>query len=119
MSPRPRSLWCIRCNCAWRFKNFNVDHPELTDCRDAHRELQARIEALDEGEFTAGAVEDVLDDLVKVRKLRRTREVAQQVPERSVAFSSPASAGISRGLAAVCVAALAAGLVLVSAWKRR
>jgi len=30
----------LLCNCAWRFKNFNVDHPELPECKDAHRELQ-------------------------------------------------------------------------------
>ena len=36
------------CNCAWRFKNFNVDHPELVSMKDAHVELQQRIEALHE-----------------------------------------------------------------------
>ena len=36
------------CNCAWRFKNFNVDHPELVAMKDAHVELQQRIEALHE-----------------------------------------------------------------------
>lgn len=58
---------CRRCNCAWRFKNFNVDHRELTDCREAHRELQQRIEDLDEGSFTAGAIEDTLDDIRRAR----------------------------------------------------
>ena len=29
------------CNCAWRFKQFNIDHREISECRDAHRELQA------------------------------------------------------------------------------
>jgi len=36
------------CNATWRFKNFNIDHREIEECRDAHRELQARILQLEE-----------------------------------------------------------------------
>ena len=25
------------CNATWRFKNFNIDHREIAECRDAHR----------------------------------------------------------------------------------
>lgn len=41
------------CNCTWRFKNFNIDHRELEECRDAHRELQQRILELERPEVAA------------------------------------------------------------------
>jgi hypothetical protein len=44
-----------------------MDHPELADCRDAHRELQRRIEDLDVGSFTAGAIQDSLDGIMRAR----------------------------------------------------
>ena len=46
--PRSRQLTML-CNCAWRFKNFNIDHPEIQECRSAYLELQERIEALEVG----------------------------------------------------------------------
>ena len=50
------------CNCTWRFKNFNIDHRDLESCRDAHVELQQRIEAL-EDDMTAGFVDDLIHSL--------------------------------------------------------
>jgi len=50
------------CNCTWRFKNFNIDHREIESCRDAHRELQARIESL-EDDVVEGLVEGILHTL--------------------------------------------------------
>ena len=41
------------CNCTWRFKNFNLDHREIEECRDAHRELQSRILELEKPEIVA------------------------------------------------------------------
>jgi len=40
----------LLCNCAWRFKNFNIDHRELEENRNAHVELKDRILALEGGE---------------------------------------------------------------------
>ena len=50
------------CNCTWRFVNFNIDHREIDSCRDAHVELQERIEALHE-DINVAAVEAVLRSL--------------------------------------------------------
>lgn len=38
------------CNATWRFKNFNLDHREIEECRDAHRDLQSRILDLEKAE---------------------------------------------------------------------
>ena len=35
------------CNCAWRFKHFNIDHREAEECRDSYLELQLKIEHLE------------------------------------------------------------------------
>jgi hypothetical protein len=51
----------------WRFKNFNIDHREIESCRDAHRELQARIESL-EDDVVEGLVEGILHTLPKVAR---------------------------------------------------
>eukprot|EP00308_Calcidiscus_leptoporus_P021935 CAMPEP_0119357268 /NCGR_PEP_ID=MMETSP1334-20130426/5689_1 /TAXON_ID=127549 /ORGANISM="Calcidiscus leptoporus, Strain RCC1130" /LENGTH=352 /DNA_ID=CAMNT_0007371471 /DNA_START=39 /DNA_END=1097 /DNA_ORIENTATION=- len=52
------------CNCAWRFKQFNIDHREISECRDAHRELQERVLSL-EDDICISAVEGVLSRLPK------------------------------------------------------
>jgi len=52
------------CNCTWRFKNFNIDHREIEGCRDAHRELQSRIESL-EDDVVGGMVRKVICQLPK------------------------------------------------------
>ncbi|KAL3895172.1 MAG: hypothetical protein SGPRY_013587 [Prymnesium sp.] len=36
------------CNASWRFKNFNIDHREIEECRNAHIELQSRILELEQ-----------------------------------------------------------------------
>ena len=38
----------LLCNCAWRFKNFHIDHRDIVDARDSYRELKERIEALED-----------------------------------------------------------------------
>jgi len=38
----------LLCNGTWRFKNFNIDHRELEQCRNKHVELQDRIVGLDD-----------------------------------------------------------------------
>jgi Ser/Thr protein kinase RdoA (MazF antagonist) len=50
----------LLCNCAWRFKNFNLDHREVESCRDAYKELQKRIEDLEQPERERG-----VDELVR------------------------------------------------------
>ena len=52
------------CNATWRFKNFNIDNPEHESCRNAHRELQERIEALEDG-VLQGLVEGILADTAR------------------------------------------------------
>jgi hypothetical protein len=42
------------CNATWRFRNFNIDHREIVECRDAHRELQQRILELEKEPVMAG-----------------------------------------------------------------
>jgi hypothetical protein len=46
----PFMRMALLCNCTWRFKNFNLDHREVESCRDAYRELQWRIEDLEQAE---------------------------------------------------------------------
>jgi len=47
----------LTCNCAWRFKNFAIDHPELNET-NSHVEIQERVLAMRE--------EDTKDFLGKV-----------------------------------------------------
>ena len=37
---------CLSLAFSRRFKNFNIDNRDIEDCRDAHRELQERIDAI-------------------------------------------------------------------------
>ena len=39
----------LLCNCSWRFVNFNIDHREIENCRNAYVELRDRILCLDAG----------------------------------------------------------------------
>lgn len=41
------------CNATWRFKNFNIDHREIEECRNAHVELQERILTLENPELVS------------------------------------------------------------------
>ncbi|KAL1515498.1 hypothetical protein AB1Y20_002121 [Prymnesium parvum] len=50
------------CNASWRFRNFNIDHREIEECRDAHVELQARILELENPE-TIAKVQALLDEM--------------------------------------------------------
>lgn len=81
-----------------------MDHRELSDCRDAHRELQQRIEDLDEGSFTAGAIEDTLDGI------RRARSEGKVVRSFTSATGSSADAELLHGRGWVHIAAAAAAL---------
>ena len=52
------------CNCAWRFKNFNLDHREIEECRESYRELQTRILELEQPEVVA-EVQAVVAELAR------------------------------------------------------
>ena len=64
---------------SWRFKNFNIDHRELESCRDAHRELQERIESLEDG-IVAGLVDGIISALP-------TEKATSQIQPQEVASS--------------------------------
>lgn len=54
----------LLCNCQWRFRNFNCDHPEQVDHKDTYKELMDRILALNQEE-TAAAVLAVVRKFVQ------------------------------------------------------
>ena len=54
----------LLCNAAWRFKQFNVDHPEMGEsCRESYRELHDRILSLSRGGVSSGIVSSVVSGL--------------------------------------------------------
>ena len=120
LSPAERKVFVafmkltMLCNCTWRFKNFNVDHRELESCRDAHVELQERIEAL-EDDMTVGFIEAILAELPKVvvpfssssamppPKAKASKATAPGV--MAPASSSRVQLGVALGVAAAAAAA--------------
>lgn len=48
LAHRCRMKATMLCNASWRFKNFNIDHREIEECRNAHIELQSRILELEQ-----------------------------------------------------------------------
>ena len=53
----------LLCNCEWRFRNFNIDHPDQVDNKDRYVELQERIQQLHDP-ATAAAVGEVVAKVV-------------------------------------------------------
>ena len=88
------------CNCTWRFKNFNIDHRDLESCRDAHVELQQRIEAL-EDDMTAGFVDDLVHSLPTQRAAAPSAPLPAK-PAASLARRVPLALAI--GAAAIALA---------------
>jgi Ser/Thr protein kinase RdoA (MazF antagonist) len=107
------------CNCTWRFKNFNIDHRELESCRDAHVELQERIEAL-EDDMTAGFIEAILTELPKEKKpLAVAKPPPQGGAPKAPADATPAPAGkLSPFSVALGVAVVAAACVFFARRSR-
>ncbi|MDC0510869.1 phosphotransferase [bacterium] len=52
----------LLCNATWRWRNFNVVHPEVEAARDSYRELADRLVALKVSAFRA-ALQEVVDGL--------------------------------------------------------
>ena len=50
----------LLCNCSWRFKNFNIDHRDVEDCRNAHVELWDRIKELNPGSTNCKKVDELV-----------------------------------------------------------
>ena len=43
----------LLCNATWRFRNFNILHPEVEEAKESYKELADRIVALKDGALVA------------------------------------------------------------------
>lgn len=62
----------LLCNATWRFRNFNIVHPEVEEARDAYKELADRLEDLrGSAEFSVAAdVQAIVDALPWFRPVK-------------------------------------------------
>ena len=66
----------LLCNCEWRFRNFNIDHPEQKGNSETYLELKERIEVLKDP-AVAARVQNVVDTVACASRPRgRSRTFA-------------------------------------------